>query len=112
MIYHIDSELRILINKNDINIIIPIIMSFNPEDIFIFNLNDMSKLEICHNAKILNPKYLLKNNISNITISFAFPEHSCEICLDLKKYDFRKFELTAKINTDNNISRDIRLFKK
>ena len=45
-------------------------------------------------------------------ISFAFPEHSCEICLDLKKYDFRKFELTAKINTDNNISRDIRLFKK
>ena len=31
--------------------------------------------------------YLLKNNISDITISFAFLEHECEICLNLEKYN-------------------------
>ncbi len=47
-------------------------MSYNLEDIFLFNLYDISKWEICSNIELLNPKYLLKNNISDITISFIF----------------------------------------
>ena len=62
-------------------------MSYNLEDIFLFNLYDISKWEICSNIELLNPKYLLKNNISDITISFAFLEHECEICLNLEKYN-------------------------
>ena len=35
----------------------------------------------------INTKYWLKSNISDITISFAFLEHECEICLSLEKYN-------------------------
>ena len=80
-------ELIILINRKDIRFNISKIMSYNPEDIFLFNLNDISEWEICSNIELLNPKYLLKSNISDITISFAFLEHECEICLSLEKYN-------------------------
>ena len=87
IIYTKNMGLLILVKKQEIRFIIPIIIAYNPEDMFIFNLSDISKWEICSNLKWLNPKYLLKNHISDITLSLAFLEQECEICLALEKHN-------------------------